>query len=215
MLPGKSYTVTTNGLVKGDARHRITFDVSRARSEAVHVNTIGYVPNAPAKYAYVYHWMGDAGSLDLKTYANKPFYLADVKTGEHVFAGELRFRLAKENPETTRKTDSPPNGNFLNTDVWECDFSAFRKPGTFVIAVEGVGSSFPFRLGADVYHPAFRTVARGLYHNRSGIALTKPYTGFERPTPHNPNLMPGFAGKFRYTRVRWQEWGSEGGTRRN
>ena len=40
-----------------------------------------------------------------------------------------------------------------------------------MVAVEGIGCSFPFRIDADVYREAFRTVARGLYHNRSGIAL--------------------------------------------
>ena len=108
-------------------------------------------------------------------------------------------------------SDSPPFGNFLGCDVWECDFSAFDRPGSYVVAVEGIGCSWPFRIDADVYRSAFVTVARALYHNRSGIALQKPYTEFERPAPHNPKLTPGFAGKLRYTRVRWQEWGSEGG----
>jgi endoglucanase len=54
-------------------------------------------------------------------------------------------------------------------------------------------------------------VARGLYHNRSGIALDEPYTEFTRPAPHNPRLTPGFAGKLLYTTVRFTEWGSEGG----
>ena len=68
-----------------------------------------------------------------------------------------------------------------------------------------------FRLHADVYREAFRTVARGLYHNRSGIALEAPFTEFTRPAPHNPKLTPGFAGKLIYTTVRFTEWGSEGG----
>ncbi|HEX3132624.1 MAG TPA: glycoside hydrolase family 9 protein, partial [Planctomycetota bacterium] len=55
------------------------------------------------------------------------------------------------------------------------------------------------------------SVTRAFYHNRSGIALVKPFTDFERPAPHHPKLTPGFAGKLQYTRVRWQDWGSEGG----
>ncbi len=77
--------------------------------------------------------------------------------------------------------------------------------------MDGVGASFPFQVNADVYREAFRTVARALYHNRSGIALEKPYTEFTRPAPHNPKLTPGFAGKLIYTTVRYTEWGSEGG----
>jgi hypothetical protein len=95
--------------------------------------------------------------------------------------------------------------------LYECDFSTFATPGRYRVAVEGVGASFPFRVDADVYREAFRTVARGLYHNRSGIALEAPYTEFTRPAPHNPKLTPGFAGKLVYTTVRFTEWGSEGG----
>ncbi|GAB4452613.1 MAG: hypothetical protein OHK0029_03840 [Armatimonadaceae bacterium] len=211
MQPGRTYTIETGSLAKNGRQHKLTFDLNKARSEAVHVNTLGYVPDSPAKYAYVYHWMGDKGGLDLNAYQGKPFYVVDIKSGKPVFEGKLRFRMAKENAETVHKTDSPPYGNFLGADVYECDFSTFQKPGEYRIAVEGIGCSWTFKVDADVYRPAFRTVARGLYHNRSGIALTKPYTEFERPAPHHPQRTPGFKDKLRYTKVRWQEWGNEHG----
>jgi hypothetical protein len=211
MKPGKTYTIRTEGLATKLPTRTLTYSVGKSRSEAVHVNTLGYVPDAPQKFAYVYHWMGDNGSLDLKQVEGKPFHVLNAKTGKRVFTGAVRFRKPKTTQETAHTSDSPPNGNFLNADVWECDFSALRTPGAYVVAVEGVGCSWPFRIDPDVYREAFRTVARGLYHNRSGIALTKPYTEFERPAPHHPKLTPGFAGKLRYTRVRWQDWGSEGG----
>ncbi len=207
---GRSYVLNTGGLAKNGARWPFKYTLGHSRSEALHVNTLGYVPSAPAKYAYAYHWMGDYGSLDLKAWEGKPFFLLDAKTGKSAFEGRVRFRKSKTNPETTQVGDTP-NGNFLGADVWECDFSAFTTPGRYVVALPGIGCSWPFDVKADVYRAAFRTVARGLYHNRSGIALTKPFTLFERPAPHNPKLTPGFAGKLRYTNVRWQEWGSEGG----
>ncbi|HVK05757.1 MAG TPA: cellulase N-terminal Ig-like domain-containing protein, partial [Armatimonadaceae bacterium] len=211
MKPGRTYAVRTGGLAKNGREWELTYDPARSRSEAVHVNTLGHVPDAPAKFAYVYHWMGDRGPLDLKAYEGRPFHLIDRATGKKAFTGRVRFRGAREAQETFHKSDSPPHGNFLGADVWECDFSAFKTPGTYVAAVEGVGCSWPFKVEADVYRPAFRTVARALYHNRSGIALAKPHTEFERPAPHHPKRTPGFAGKLRYTRVRWPEWGSEGG----
>jgi hypothetical protein len=211
MKQGRTYTVRTAGLARNGAEWRVTFDAARSRSEAVHVNTIGYAPSAPAKFAYLYHWMGDRGSLDVRPYVGKPFHVVDDRSGRAVFSGAVRFRKARENQETYHKADSPPDGNFLGADVCECDFSSFRTPGVYRVAIDGVGCSWPFRIDRDVYRPVFRAVARALYHNRSGIALKKPYTEFERPAPHNPRLTPGFAGKLRYTRVRWQEWGSEGG----
>jgi len=211
MQPGWTYTVNTGDLGKNGRDWTLKFDIAKARSEAVHVNTLGYVPDAPQKYAYVYHWMGEGGPLELNAYEGRPFHLVETSSGSDVFSGQVRFRMGKENSETAHRSDSPPYGNFLGADVWECDFSTFHRPGSYVVAVESIGCSWPFRIDPDVYRPAFVTVARALYHNRSGIALRQPYTEFERPAPHHSKQTPDFAGKLRYTRVRWPEWGSEGG----
>lgn len=208
---GSQYTINTGNLAGNGRDWPLTFDEFQCRSEAVHVNLLGYVPVAPAKFGYVSHWLGDGGSLDLTNYAGHPFHLIHDGTRQKAFSGKLTFRMNATQPETFHKTDSPPHGNFLKADVYECDFSGFRQPGKYVLVVEGIGSSFPFQIGPDVYREPFRTVARGLYHNRSGIALEKAYTDFPRPAPHNPKLTPGFSGKLIYTSVRFTEWGSEGG----
>ena len=211
MQHGKTYTINTGDLATNGKEFKLTFDEGTIRSEAVHVNLLGYVPAAPQKFGYVYHWMGDKGSLDLKSYEGKPFRLLDAKSKQVAFTGKLAFRAPATQQETYHKIDSPPYGNFLDADVYECDFSSFTSPGQYILSVEGIGSSFPFQLDADIYREAFRTTARGLYHNRSGIELKEPYTHYTRPAPHNPKLTPGFAGKLIYTTVRWTEWGSEGG----
>jgi hypothetical protein len=210
MKPGRTYTVRTGSLAANGREWKLAFDIGKSRSEAVHVNTLGYVPGAPAKFAYVYHWMGDGGGLDVKPIVGRAFHVVDTRSGRRTYTGRVAFRMPATQQETYHLSDTP-NGNFLGADVAECDFSAVKAPGRYVIAVEGVGCSWPFTIGPDVYRPAFRATARALYHNRSGIALKKPYTEFERPAPHNPRLTPGFAGKLRYTRLRWTEWGSEGG----
>ncbi|HSI33761.1 MAG TPA: glycoside hydrolase family 9 protein, partial [Tepidisphaeraceae bacterium] len=186
----------------------VTIDPASTRSEAVHVNLLGYAPRAPQKFAYAYAWMGDRGSLDLKPYAGKPFHLIDLATKKAAFSGKLAFRKPADNPETGFAKDTP-KANFIAADVFECDFSAFDAPGTYVLSIEGVGCSFPFKIDPDAYRPAYRATARGLYHNRSGIALTKPYTEFERPTPGHPDLTPGFKGKLIYTTLRWPDYGGE------
>jgi endoglucanase len=211
MQRGRTYVVGTGALASNGQQWTLVFDEASARSEAVHVNLLGYVPSAPQKYAYVFHWMGDKGSLDLKPFEGRPFHLIEQATGTPAFTGKLVFRMPAGQQETFHKSDSPPDGSFLKADVYECDFSSFTRPGRYRVAVEGIGCSFPFRLDPDVYREAFYTVARGLYHNRSGIALEAPYTEFTRPAPHNPRLTPGFAGKLVYTNVRFTEWGSEGG----
>src|SRR5882672_3322821 len=200
---GSSYTVASGDLVPSLT---LRYDEHAARSEAVHVNLIGYPADSPAKFGYVYHWMGDADALEVRPLAGKAFGLIAQPAGTIAFSGKVAFRAPKEQPETGQVADSPPFGNFLKADVCECDFSRFDLPGTYVLSVEGVGRALPFQIGPDAYRQAFTTAARGLYHNRSGIALTKPYTTFERPAPHNPKLTPGFAGKLVYTRSRFVDW---------
>ncbi len=204
LAPGKTYTVKATG-VAGIDTLSLTYSPDKSRSEAVHVNLMGYTPDSPAKFAYVYHWGGDLGSIDLGFLKGKSFRLIDLKTNKAAFTGDVTFRAAANKQETGQSADTP-NGNFLCAEVWQCDFSAFATPGSYVVSVDGVGCSFPFRIDADVYREAFRTTARGLYHNRSGIALKKPYTEFERPAPHNPLLTPGFAGKLVYTTSRFIDW---------
>jgi len=205
------YTIETGRLAANGQQWKVRFDESKSRSEAVHVNLLGYVPSALHKYAYVSQWMGDLGGLDLSPYEGKTFRLVDPKTGKPAFTGKLARRALASQQETYHTIDSPPLGNFAGADVYECDFSAFRQPGIYVVAVDGIGCSFPFQVADDVYREAFRTVARGLYHNRSGIELKEPYTRFTRAAPLNPRLTPGFAGKLVYTAVRFTDWGSEGG----
>ncbi|CAN5522119.1 hypothetical protein BH11ARM2_BH11ARM2_23720 [soil metagenome] len=212
MKPGQTYSVNVGGLARNGKIWKLAYDPRRSRSETVHVNLIGYAPVAPAKFAYLYDWTGDGGGLDMKAYAGRRFWLVDQATGKDAFTGKVAFRKDAKNPEAGQLGDTP-NGNFLDADVYECDFSGFAKPGRYVVAVEGLGCSFPFRIDSDVYREPFVTVARGLYHNRSGIALTKPYTEFERPAPHNPKLTPGFAGKLQYSTLRYLDYGSESGTK--
>ncbi|MCW5941399.1 MAG: glycoside hydrolase family 9 protein [Fimbriimonadaceae bacterium] len=208
---GKRYVVRTGGLAKNGTTWTLRFEARKSRAESVHANLLGYVPEAPVKFAYVYYWTGDVGGLDVKPLVGRTFWLVDQATGKPSFTGKVRWRMDGTAQETFHRSDSPPDGNFLKADVAECDFSSFARPGRYVVAVEGVGCSFPFRIHPDVYREAFRTVARGLYHNRSGIALTKPYTEFERPAPHNPKRTPGFAGKLVYTTSRSIDWNAENG----
>lgn len=205
LQPGKKYTLQTGALANNGNEWRFTFDEQKLRSEAVHVNQIGYTPGAAEKYAYVYHWAGDKGGIDLSAYAGKNFYLLNLENNQVVFTGRLAFRKNKSNAETGQIKETP-GGNFVAADVYECNFSDFNEPGYYKLVVEGIGSSFPFRIDADLYRDVFYTTIRGLYHNRSGIELKKPYTEFERKAPHNPLLTPGFAGKLKYTTSRFIDW---------
>ena len=195
----------TLSLPKGICDKQIVKLDGSMRSEALHVNLLGYVPDAPAKFGYLYHWAGDLGSVDYAPFVGKPFRLLDEQ-GKSVFEGKVAFRKKRSEPETAHVQESKPYGNYLNADVYECDFSTFKTPETFKLKVDGIGTSFPFKIGPNVLREAYVATTRSLYHNRSGIELKKPYTEFARPAPHSPALTPGFKGKLVYTTSRMLDW---------
>ncbi|MDX2185973.1 MAG: glycoside hydrolase family 9 protein [Opitutaceae bacterium] len=209
---GKTYTVAWDkdllGLTNGTAS--FTFNPSSLRSEAIHVNVVGYAPAAAMKFGYLYHWAGDLGGIDYASFAGKSFKLVEDSTGATAFTGTVNFRKGADNAETGQAT-ATPGSNFLGASVWECDFSAFSTPGRYRLVIPGLGCSFPFSIDADAYRPAFQAAMKGLYINRSGIELKTPHAAFSRPAPHNVKTTPGFAGRLKYSTTRFYEFVADGG----
>jgi endoglucanase len=201
MQTGKSYTLNTSALATNGGNWSFTFDEKENRSEAIHVNMEGYNPEATQKFGYLYAWAGDKGGLDFSTLAGQAFQLVRVSDKNVVFTGNISFRKSKTNQETGQFSNTP-DGNFLGADVWECDFSAFTSVGDYRLVIPTVGCSFDFHLGLDAYNNAFYTAVRGLYHNRSGIALEAPYTSFTRQAPHRVGVTTGFSGRLKYSTFR-------------
>jgi endoglucanase len=199
MQRGKSYTIdTSDGLItSGAASLSLTFDEARARSETVHVNQIGFVPSAPQKFAYLSHWMGDLGPLALDDFTDAQFHVIDTKSGRRVFSGKPALRKRAADPDNGQADEQ--RASYAGADVWELDFSTFATPGEYVVSVDRVGCSFPFRVDADVYREPFVTTARGLYHQRCGVELRQPYTTFTRPACH----VPSAAKPIRQTSIRY------------
>ena len=79
---GKTYTLQTGTLANNGSQWKFTFDEQKLRSEAVHVNQIGYNPGATEKFGYVYHWAGDKGGINLSAYSGKNFYLLNLQTSQ-------------------------------------------------------------------------------------------------------------------------------------
>jgi hypothetical protein len=206
---GKTYKLNTGDLAENGKERTFIFDEFNLRSETVHVNQIGYVPDAPLKIGYLYSWLGDKGGLDLKSYSDNSFHLVDIVTGEKKFSGKIALQVKFGSVEETPYEGETFNKSFIDADVYECDFSAFKDTGSFKLVVEGIGHSFSFGIHPDIYRQVFLTTTRGLYHNRSGIELKMPYTKYLRPAPHNPNITPGFKNKMMYTSHRWMDWKDE------
>ena len=147
MKSGKSYSLKTGTLATNCSEWNFVFEEKNLRSEAVHVNTLGYASNAP-KYGYIYQWLGSLGNLDLSSYAGKKFRVYKEGTDLPVKEGTIQKRKSATNAETGQTNDTP-NKNFLGAEVLDCDFSDITASGNYKLVVEGIGSSFPFKIGAD------------------------------------------------------------------
>jgi hypothetical protein len=190
MQQGHTYIVHLDNITGNRDSFTLEFDVNRIRSETVRVNMVGFTGNGP-KFAYLSHWMGDFstaghpdGGLNLDDKAGNEFRVINYLTGETAFTGTIAKRMAKSTRETV-STDFP-SGNYTNADVWECDFSALTIPGEYIVAVDGIGRSFPFDIGNDITREAYYYAMKGLFWQRQGI-IAEIEPDSIRPRGHHPD----------------------------
>lgn len=128
-----------------------------AATETILVNQAGYHP--------------DAQKVALIRANAAIFELIDVTTGRNVFAAE---------------PGGPQYWELSGDTVRPADFSAFSRPGTYRICLEGSDvCSAPFSIGDDVYSEITRGAVRSYYLNRSGIEITEEFAGkWARPAGH-------------------------------
>lgn len=179
LTTGKTYTIDLGAVNVRTPRTSFTCEPARTRSEAVHVSQIGFRPDDPAKRAYLSLWMGTGDGYRFPD--GLAFHLVEDGTGESVYTGKVELAKAAEEPEKM-----PRSENFNKTHVYRMDFSAFRTPGKYRVVVERIGCSYPFEIGPKVWERAFITQMRGLFNNRSGVALGPPYTPFRKPRDFHP-----------------------------
>ncbi len=176
LVVGRDYLVCFRGgrlLATG-----FTWKPTELRSEAVHVSHLGFRPDDPAKAAFLSCWMGSGGAV---TYGGGLRFDVLDEGGKSVFQGKVALSKGAAEPEDAYKH------NYSGAPVYEMDFSPLATPGTYRVAVEGVGCSFPFAIADDAWRKAFTVSARGFYHQRSGIALGPPHTTFKRPRAFHPD----------------------------
>ena len=66
------------------------------------------------------------------------------------------------------------------------DFSSFRKPGTYYLEIPGVGRSWKFSMGRDVFEHTYYMAMRAFYGQRCGTAVDMgpEFPGFTHPACH-------------------------------
>nr|WP_294944770.1 glycoside hydrolase family 9 protein [uncultured Mucilaginibacter sp.] len=119
-----------------------------AGSNTIRLNQIGFYPGA-SKLAII------------AAPQNGKFYIKNLK-GETVFTGEL-------------KTPGQPAFSGKYTSL--ADFSAFNKPGKYIVNVAGIGDSYPFEIKANALKPIADGTIKAFYFQRASIPLDKKYAG--------------------------------------
>lgn len=191
LTPGRSYTLGLGQLNTRQAEMEFTFTPARVRSEAVHVNQLGYRPDDPVKRAMVSCWLGTGGVLKLPE--SLDFSLVEDADGKVVFQGKGERHFPADQAEIMAR-----EVNFNGTDVARWDFSAYNKPGRYRVVWDGVGCSYPFEIKPEAWEEAFLTQLRGLFHQRSGVKLGPPQTAYLKPRDMNP------ADGYRVTRTKYR-----------
>ncbi len=176
---GATYRLQMRGINTRQASVDYTHEPRRVRSEAIHVNQIGYRPDDPIKRAYLSLWMGTGGAV---RYDVDTFELLRAATGQTVYRGDIKLGFAAERKESLRG-----DKNHTKTNVYYLDFHDFSQAGEFVVHVPGIGVSYPFTIGDDVWRQAFEVSMHGFLSHRSGIELGPPFTDYRRPRPMHPD----------------------------
>ncbi|MCF0070953.1 glycoside hydrolase family 9 protein [Dyadobacter sp. CY261] len=126
-------------------------------SEAIRLNQVGFYPNA-AKTAVIV------------TDAAEAFEVKDAKSGKAVLKGKLGpARISQHSGKHTRLAD----------------FTAVRKPGSYIVEIPGLGKSAAFRISSRVHREVAEASLKGFYYQRASIELPEKYAGrWARPAGH-------------------------------
>lgn len=161
---GKTYTVIANNI--GIETEPFTFRYDeQALNKNIKINQVGYLPNA-SKIGYLGQYMGTGGPMPFTAGA---FYVQDA-SGKTVLTGIPALR----NIDT----------NNTGEQVYEMNFSSITTPGTYKLYIPKVGTSYPFRIGNDVYNEVLGNAFKGAYHQRASTSLSPNFTRFTHGPAH-------------------------------
>jgi len=144
-------------------------------SPAIHLPDGGFHPRE-AKRIPVGLWLGSSGELPLAE--GTPFEVRDAG-GAVVLRGRLVPRTERGFEDMT-----PPY-----REVREADVTALSAEELYRLSIPGLGTSRPFRIHRGAAARLARTLALGLYHQRCGAALERPFTRFVHGVCHPPPVL--------------------------
>lgn len=122
------------------------------------LNQVGYYVDAP-KIAVV---KGETNTTE--------FLVTTTDASKVLFKGKLSEQKQSKNSSTVTRV---------------ADFSNFKKTGTYIISVPGIGNSYAFTIGNNALHSAAVSSLKGFYFQRVSMPLEEKYAGkWARPIGH-------------------------------
>jgi len=132
-----------------------------AQQNAIRLNQIGFYKTGP-KIA-----------VTVKTQAST-FLIIDTANRDIVFRG----RLGKERQSQYSK---------ITTKV--ADFSSYQKTGSYLLYIDGLGESYPFRIDDNVHRPVAVSSLKGFYYQRVSGVLQERFAGKWARGPGHPDTV--------------------------
>jgi len=165
--------VTMQGPVASGASYRLespagaaTLDYDDLETLNLHikVNQVGYALAGRKRHAFYGLWAGSGGAQELGMH--KEFQLRRAADGQMLFRSPIRRRRA----------DPAETGEHLCL----LDFSRFREPGEYYVAIPGAGRSVAFEIGRSGPLRTFKTLMRGILHQRCGCEIPEGMSRWPR-----------------------------------
>jgi endoglucanase len=166
--PGAFLSILTIAVILVSVGSTLKVHAADSKSVQIKVDQVGYLP-ASEKLAIV---TAQATSFEVKRVANN----------QTVFEGEL-----------SAATHDADTGD----SVQIADFSKLKEPGTYYLAVRGVGQSWTFSIRDDVFARTYYLAMRGFYGQRCGVAvdLGPEFPGYSHPACHLKGEFHASSGK--------------------
>jgi endoglucanase len=146
----------------------VTFDSRATVCESIKFNQVGYGTRSTKRFAFFAPNYGDMVDIPATSVPTR-FEVISVPEGRAVLTGAL------EACDPDERVGGP---------VWRMDLAGISTPGVYMVSLPGVGCSETFSVGDAASHHSFFVHMKGLYHQRCGVALEKPYTNWTRPACH-------------------------------
>ncbi|WP_298514281.1 glycoside hydrolase family 9 protein [uncultured Kordia sp.] len=200
MEAGKTYTINVANINTQQNAYNLTFDAFTNFSESIHVNQVGMIASATEKFAYVSQWLGknnlsNSHHEDFSSFIGTTCHIVRVSDNQIIYTGTGTDGLQFRAPNTLADySEDFATKYWYNSPIWEFDFSEVGNTipvsdsEEYKIVIEGIGSSFPFKISDKVYDDIYKTISNSLLYQRSGFDRGSEYAPFTKPVDHVPGV---------------------------